>query len=323
MKFFPKLIFIKKGLIFIIRFFVILKTSLLFATTPLMPQDPYSDDSFNKIKDYYNISAGLPSYQLISRTEVVYETYKIQTIKLAINNFPDAVFVLKLPLVFNKPLPAVVLFSGYQTGAQAIQLVENLDSVVYVGFEYPWPMDVTLNSMKWNWKRIEVIPVLMAITLTWLSQSEIIDHQKINVVNVSFGNLFFPLAQRILNEQDIKMKAIIFGYGGVEISEVIGNQLKDKISAFELEMAKVIIQNQTWIFEPKYHLPYLKGDFLVVNGTEDEVFPRSSQQDLIKNLSFTPKIITLPGGHIQPDRTAIIKNFMNEVIKFLKEHNAI
>jgi hypothetical protein len=310
-------------LFIIFALFCFWKTSDLIAETPLMPKDPFSEESFDKIKDYYQIKNGLPTYQLTLQTEVAYEKYKLLTIKLAVKNYPDVVFVLKRPLNMDKPLPAIVLFSGFQTGAQAIQLVGDPDSVVYVGFEYPWPIEVSDQSLKWNWKRIEVIPILMAITLSWLHQSDLIDHQKINVVNVSFGNLFFPLAQRILNQYGIYSKSIVFGYGGVEISEIIGSHLQKKMSPFELEMTKVVIKNQTWMVEPKFHLSKLRGPFLVVNGEDDDVFPKISLQELIRNLSVTPKIKTLSGGHIQPDRTDVISSFMSEVTLFLKENNAL
>lgn len=314
-------------MIFVVRIFLslfIFSNALkVLAATPLMPQDPYPDVSYQLIKDYYQIQSGLPSYQLKEHSEVVYSQYKLTTVKLAVDGLPDVVFVLKLPLHVSKPIPAVVLFSGFQTGAQSLLLVEDSDSIAYVGFEYPWPMDMVNNVMKWDWKRVEMVPVLMALSLVWLYQHNIIDHQKISVVNISFGNLFYPLAQRILNDQGIFPKAVVLGYGGAEISEVVSSQLKNKISPFQLEMTKAIVQNQTWIVEPKFHLPHLHGPLLVVNGAEDEVFTSSSKQILIDNLTQTPKVINLPGGHIQPDRSDIIQKFMREVMVFLQENNAI
>lgn len=308
------------GLIILIGF---LRPISVKALNSLMPADPSSPSSYQTIKDYYQISGGLPAYQQISNDEIIYDHYKIRIIKLAVKNLPEVTFVLKLPLKWNKPLPAIVLFSGYQTGAQAIQLVDVPDSVAYVGFEYPWPLDISDQSAHWDWKRIEVIPVLMAMTLVWLNHQDFIDHQKISVVNVSFGNLFFPLAQRILGDQGFYPKATVFGYGGVGISEIIGNHFINKINSFELEMLKIMIKNQTWMIEPQYHLPHLRGPFLVVNGEDDNVFPRKSRQQLVNALSVAPKVVSLPGGHIQPDRPDLIQNFMKEVFLFLKKENAL
>ena len=111
--------------------------------------------------------------------------------------------------------------------------------------------------------------------------------------------------------------------GGAEISEIISHQLQNKINPLQLEMTKAIVKNQTWLVEPKFHLPHLQGPLLVINGAEDEVFSPASKQILIDNLTQAPKVITLPGGHIQPDRTDIIQKFMQEVMLFLKENNAL
>lgn len=302
---------------------IFISNSPLLAVTPLMPQDPYSNESYQLIKNYYQIQNGLPAYQLKEQSEVVYDRYTMQTIKLAVAGLPDVVFVLKLPLHISKPIPAVVLFSGFQTGAQSLLLVEDSDSIAYVGFEYPWPLDMVNNEMNWDWKRIEVVPVLMALSLAWLQKDDIIDSKKISVVNISFGNLFYPLAQRILNDQGIIPKAVVLGYGGVEISEVVGAQLQNKLNPVQLGVAKAFIKNQTWIVEPKFHLPHLKSPLLVVNGAEDEVFSTTSKQLLIDSLTQKSKVITLPGGHIQPDRPDIIQNFMGSVIQFLRENKAL
>lgn len=318
-----KIIAIKLLFCVFLPLLIFISNNLLLAATPLMPQDPYSNESYQLIKNYYQIHNGLPAYQLKEHSEVIYDRYRMQTIKLAVAGMPDVVFVLKLPLHISKPIPAVVLFSGFQTGAQSLLLVEDSDSIAYVGFEYPWPMDMVNNIMKWDWKRVEVVPVLMALSLVWLQQYDIIDSQKISVVNISFGNMFYPLAQRILNDQGIIPKAVVLGYGGAEISEVVGTQLQNKLNPIQLEITKAFIKNQTWIVEPKFHLPHLKSPLLVVNGAEDEVFSTTSKQLLIDNLTQKSKVITLPGGHIQPDRADIIQSFMGAVIQFLHENKAL
>jgi len=298
-------------------------TKVGLALTPTQPSNPYSDESFQLIKNYYLVNNQLPGFRVISNTQESFSTYKLQIVKLSVNQYPDVVFVLKMPLLISKPLPAVVLFSGFQTGAQAVQLVDDPKSVIYVGFEYPWPFNFSKQNAAWDWKRMESVPILMALTVLWLRQQAFIDQQKISIINVSFGNLFYPLAQRLLNEQGVFPKAIVFGYGGVEISEVIGHFLESKIGPWELALTKTLIQSQSWIFEPKFHLAHLNGPFLVVNGANDDVFPALSQQKLITGLPQQPQIVTIPGGHIQPDRPDLIRQFMNEVMGFLQKSDAL
>lgn len=288
-----------------------------------MPSDPSSENSFKVIKSFYDIESKLPNYKVDSIVVKTEANFNLQIVCLKVEKFPDVILTLKIPLVFTPPLSAIILFTGFQTGGEAVNLVGVPEHSIYVGFQYPWPIGGKENSIVWDWHRMEVIPVLMAVGMSWLHEQTFINPDKINVVNVSFGTLFYPLAQRILNDVNIYPKTIVFGYGGAEISEVIGNELKAKVNPFELELAKVLIRTQTWFIEPKYHLPHLRGPFLIVNGESDTVFPEASKELLINKLPDPKKIVTLPGAHIQPDKELMIKDFLNEVEKFFIENQAL
>lgn len=310
---------IDKGLYF--SFFLLFLSHAVAA--PPMPSNPYSEEAFQLIKNYYNIQSGLPHYQLKNIQSVEDSGVQVQTVRIGVEGYPDVVLVLKIPKNATQPLPAIVLFSGFQTGAQAVKLVNDPNSFVIVGFEYPWPIDFLSDTLKWDWKRMEVIPVLMAVALKWLHEQQFLDINKINVVSVSFGTLFYPLAQRILMDEKIVSRSTVFGYGGVNIADVVGNELQKFLGPGELLLAKLVVQSQTWFIEPKYHLQHLRGPFLIVNGVEDNVFPDSSKRELIEKLVDPKKIITVPGGHIQPDRPEIIQKFMSEVFTFLKETDSL
>lgn len=303
--------------------FIFLFDSFVIAAVPPMPKDPFSDEAFAAIKNYYQITDKLPEVEIKSAITKVNSTYTLQTVQLSVRGYPDVILTLKMPKVFTPPLPALMLFTGFQTGAQAVNLLGDPDNVIYVGFQYPWPIEPKGSSLRWDWHRMEVIPVLMSVAIAWLHRQPFIDNEKINIINVSFGTLFYPLAQRLLSDLDIWPKTVVFGYGGVEIAEVIGNELRKNLGTAELEVAKNLIRAQTWFLEPKYHLFHLEGPFLVVNGDGDTVFPQSSKEGLASRLPAPKKIVNLPGPHIQPDQKEVIQSFLREVEIFLKENNAL
>jgi hypothetical protein len=296
--------------------------SAMSHAVPAMPSDPYSDQAYQTIKDYYHLNETLPRFEV---EEVTFKTegdYQLQTVRIRVQGFPDAVLTLKMPHSFLAPLPAVVLFTGFQTGNQAVQLVGDPENVIYVGFQYPWPISYSTGSLLWDWHRMEVIPILMAVSLAWLNEQPFINSNKINVVNVSFGTLFFPLAQRILNNQGVFPRTTTFAYGGAGIDEVISHQLQGKLGPLELIATKTLIRSQTWFVDPTFHLRHLGGPFLIVKGSEDTVFPPIASQTLEKELRDPKTIITLPGSHIQPDKPELIRAFMFEVDKFLRANQA-
>jgi hypothetical protein len=315
---------IVKSHILLSAFFIVnLYTVIGQALVPSMPQEPASEEAFSIVKDYYQIARGLPSYQVKSIQTQDKTNYELQYVQIGVADYPDVKMTLKLPKIRKEPMSAIVLFTGFQTGDQAVNLVGDSGDSVIVGFQYPWPVSIANGVVTWNWERMESIPILMAVGLAWLNHQPMINPHKINVVAVSFGTLFYPLAQRILNAYGIYSKTAVFGYGGVDIPEVIGNELAKTIGGRETEFAKSLVRIQTWFVEPKYHLSHLQGPFLIVQGEDDTVFPNLSKQGLSDGLRGFRKTVILPGAHIQPDRPEIIKSFMEQVAIFLKEHQAI
>lgn len=295
----------------------------IHAMPPAFPSDPFSDQSYEIIKNYLNINGKLPNFYLESIQTTIESEFQLQRHQIKVDGFPDVVLVFKLPKNMNQKLPAVVLFSGFQTGSQSVNLIGNSNNMVFVGFEYPWPIDLSKGSSVWDWKRMEVIPVLMTVALVWLYQQNFIDAEKINVVSVSFGTLFYPLALRLLQDFGFSIRTSVFGYGGVEISEVIGNELQKSLGQTEVLLAKWVIKSQTWFVEPKYHLKHLRGPFLIINGSEDFVFPQASKEELFKSLPEPKKHVLLQGSHIQPDNPELINSFMQEIFKFYLENQSI
>lgn len=298
------------------------------ASPPLMPEDPSSPEAYSEIKSFLQIHQGLPQALLLSRTESLIDDgrFVLETVQLELSGYPPIVLTLKKPAQREQgsaPLPAVVLFTGFQTGDQAVDLVEPSEQIIYVGFQYPWPLDFQAHNIRWDWRRMEVIPVMMAGALLWLSEHPELDRTKINVISVSFGTLFYPLAQRILNDLGIRPRSIVFGYGGVDLPLIIGTALRKHMGPNEVEFAKVLIRTQTWFVDPQYHLRHLDGPFLVVLGSEDPIFPMASQDGLIERLMEPKKIVYQSGGHINPTNKELIQNFMAEVMTFLTETGSL
>ncbi len=293
-------------------------------TWPLPPADPSSLEAFNLIKKTYQIDDLLNNYKISKIESEINENFVIQTVHIQTSFTPEVVLVLKIP---NAPQiqkqSAVVLFSGFQTGADAIKLVEENNSSIFVGFQYPFPIDFKNASLNFNWDKLKVIPAMMAVALSWLHQQPFIDSQKINVVTVSFGSLFYPLAQRFLNEYNYYPKTTVIGYGGVDITGIILNHLKIKQGSFDEQVAKPLIHSQLWFLEPSYHIHHLRGPTLVVHAEEEKIFPIKSRNELNENLQEPKKIIILPGPHIQPDRPDLIKKFMSEVLSFISSNYGI
>lgn len=296
---------------------------------PQKPNNPESNEAFAKINSYYGVDAGLPLYSVKEISDQLKDNFIYRSVTLIIQspflrNQNELKFILKIPAVSSRAnLPAIAVFSGFQTGQEAVDLIDNQGENILLGFQYPMPLNLNGHQWSWEWSSFESIPLLMTVALHWLQQQSYIDSSRINILSVSFGSIFTPLALRWMQMFNINIKTTILGYGGGNIPLVVGNELKNYLGKNETEIIKILLTHQTWIYEPKYHVAQLKGTFLIIHGQEDQVFPAESIAIFDEKIISQKKIITLPGSHIQPDRKDLIDNFIKTVREFLVEQNAI
>jgi hypothetical protein len=179
------------------------------------------------------------------------------------------------------------------------------------------------HQWSWDWSAFESIPLFMTVALHWLQQQNYVDTNRINILSVSFGSIFTPLALRWMAQLNIGIRTTTLGYGGGDIPLIIGNELRNYFGKTETEIFKILLTHQTWLYEPKYHVANLNGNFLIVHGQDDKVFPAESIAIFDQKINAAKTIVTLPGPHVQPDRKDLIAQFVQKVHAFLIEQDAI
>jgi hypothetical protein len=317
---------------FLIKLFFLMLFQIHFVLAlPQKPQHPESESSFVTINNYYGLNQGLPHYSEILSTDTIKGDFIYRSVVLKIDSTllkenPELHLILKIPNQLPiKSLPVICLFTGFQTGEQSVDLIENPGQNILMSIQYPMPINKYGETYHWHWdwSAFEAIPLLMTISLDWLRNQSYIDSGRINILSVSFGSIFTPLALRWLAYFTIPVRTVTLGYGGGDIPLIVGLELQKYMGRTETEIAKILLGHQTWIYEPKYHTPYLDSDFLIVHGQEDQVFPNQSKAIFDQIRSSKKSIVYLPGPHIQPDRPDLILNFIAAVQNFLLAKQAI
>ena len=77
--------------------------------------------------------------------------------------------------------------------------------------------------------------------------------------------------------------------------------------------------------DPKENLPYITGNFLIINGKKDSLIPLESSS-LMQELTPLPKkIILLDGNHmgVGKQQKKLLKIIIEKTRKWLIENNAI
>jgi hypothetical protein len=154
---------------------------------PNKPSNPDSVEAFNQIISYYGIENSIPDYSVKQITDQVKDGFIYREVTLIIHSSllkdrNEIHFILKIPLYSTKLIfPAISLFTGFQTGEEAINLIENQGENILVGFQYPMPITQENHALSWDWSAFESIPLLMTVTVHWLQQQSYNDTQRISL----------------------------------------------------------------------------------------------------------------------------------------------
>lgn len=321
---------LKENKFFVLTVFIVIFNFYFSWALPKKPTHPENESSFSIINNYYGLENGLPLYSQVSTNDVQKGQFVYRKVKLKIENVilkdnPELQLLLKIPInSLHQAMPVIALFTGFQTGEQSVDLIEDQGENILMSIQYPMPLQQNHNyQWNWDWTAFESIPLLMTISLHWLQGQNNVDINRINILSVSFGSIFTPLTLRWLNHFGIRVRTVTLGYGGGDIPLVVGQELRKYLGSTETDIAKILLSHQTWVYEPKFHSPHIKGDFLIVHGQEDQVFPAESIAVFDQINSAEKVIINLPGPHIQPDRKDLILKFTETVKDFLITKHAI
>lgn len=253
-----------------------------------------------------------------------------ERIELTSKYFGDATLVKRRSLAKSEKKwatsaqPALFILSGIQTGAKTVGLLPEIPGVTVVSIEYPISADDTsINRMKEVTLLFPKIQQQTLMTYVWLSKLPEIDSRKITSINISFGSFIAPFSLRALADLGYVPYRTVFLFGGTTLGGFVEPYL-GTITAASNDRIDVSEFNKSLKgIEPAQHLKYLKGPFLVINGTDDEIIPASSSEDLQNLLPEPKEIFNLPTGHIDTDKPEVIEATLDKVIEWLNSEDAI
>jgi hypothetical protein len=224
------------------------------------------------------------------------------------------------PAGFNNSeqrLPVMFISSGFTSGMKTISLIPNPREWILIGYEYPTSFDQIADDLSQIPKSFRQVPGQLSLALLWISGQAWTSCDDLVYMNVSLGTLFAPISLAMAQDAGVRVSRTVFAFGGSEISPVLTNGLKDKIPEANIRMIAQLADTLTVLHDPKLHLPDLLGQFLVIRGEFDQVFPYESSQTLEQLLPMPKEIRVVSAPHIEPDRSDIIEQTMNEVLDWL------
>ena len=236
----------------------------------------------------------------------------------------------------GEKLPVLLVAAGFGTAQKLSPYIKEMGRMVVLTYQYPVPLEPERIH---EWLTPDIgnilnrVPGQVVAATQWLYDQSYVDSSRVNLFAVSLGTLFSPLAQRISQFYGRPFRSTILSYGGADMGEMASYWLQKEgarlgfLGEPELralgEMVRGRVNQWLRFLDPKHHLPFLKGDFLLIYGEQEEVFPPQvilSQ----KELTPTPKdVIWLPGPHVGLKRPDLIEPLLLTVGDWLGKRGIV
>ncbi|GIL16941.1 MAG: hypothetical protein BroJett040_06920 [Oligoflexia bacterium] len=299
-------------------------------TLPPSPQKIKSQEYLNLI--YQNLSLSEPLQQVtmipqspddsegtnLSRQRelhtIAFQHENVGTFKITVNGpkgFLDS----------NKKYPLLFVTSGFQTGAKTALLFHTRQDLIVVGYEYPSNISQIAKDPSLMLKTIRVVPGQIALSLKFLSEQKWVESRQLSALGISLGGLFLPVSLKLAEKIQVSVQSTIFAYTGTQIQSIIEYSMGKYLDENIRSLFGQLLQNILTLHDPSVHAPELTGRFLVIQGTQDQVFPTESTQSLFDLLPEKKELVKIEGEHIDLGRDKLIQQTIQVIENWLKKVN--
>lgn len=244
-----------------------------------------------------------------------YEDVIIET-----NDFGTIKFSISYPQNITKTEDVLILLDGLETGRKSLKYIPHLENYVIIGYEFEKKLhrlrqkDVLLHLPSTR-KAVLDVPFQIISIVKWVENQKWYSKKKPIIIGVSFGAMFVPAIFHLAEINNIKLGDGIMAFGGAGLYDIFYMNLKN-YKALRKPLAFLAAQIFKPI-DPIYHLPYIHGKFLIINGTQDENIPIIAAQRLQKLTPEPKTIINIDTKHLDPNRQEIINDVVEISLKWL------
>ena len=230
----------------------------------------------------------------------------------------------------SHPLPVLFILGGLETGFDSVQHVSDIGNNILVGYNWPinskLPKGISiLTESPSIYKGIYKSPGQIAKALEWVSNQSWAEKEKISLLGFSIGAIASPAVQHIIENRGLtNIGWTVLAYGGTNIGQLVNSNPNIK-PKWAKPLFGWIIQLLFNPIDPKEHLEYISGNFLLINGKDDEFIPKESSS-LMQKLTPSPKnIILLDGKHmgVGEKQKELLSIIIKETKMWLKQNGAI
>jgi len=220
-------------------------------------------------------------------------------------------------------LPVVIILGGLEVGKYTLKYIPDPGNNIIITYQYPYHPEYWYKG-----SAFEQIPIIRSSVLTvpsqvlslinWISYQEWADNNKMTVTGYSFGALFIPAIYRLAAQNSIPIKYGVIAYGGSDLYQLLVTNMTNfdqPLRSLFSWLAAISLRG----IEPAAHAPFMRAEFLVVNGTLDHQIPEDSWRELHSLIPEPKTIIILEEGHMHPRKVELTRRLVKLSHKWLIE----
>jgi pimeloyl-ACP methyl ester carboxylesterase len=218
----------------------------------------------------------------------------------------------------DRSLRALFLATGFFNGADSTLLLGTVADTVFVGFDYPYQINDIKRDPAKLLQTFRVTPGQIALSLKWISQQARLAPERLDAMAVSLRGLFLPAALHLAQEMNVNINQTVFAYTGADVKTILANNLRGQMPDFMAQILLATVPTINILNDPKLHLPYLNGSFLVVYSQDDQVIPQEASEQTFALLPNPKQQVILQGPHIDVGQAALIQQTKTAVMQWLR-----
>lgn len=244
-------------------------------------------------------------------------------------------FEIRGPGAAKAPLPALMVFGGFEHAAQTLDLLPRRADVITASFDYPF-RGTRRFSFPRSWVELPQLREAMRQTQAGiarlkevLAQDPRVDHRRIGIVGSSFGA---PIAiEAAARDPSIRYLVIVHGFADLkgELRFRLEQLLRERWGSAAPFLAWITAQITLSILRPPHPeegLSRLRPHqrVLIFEARNDEFISPSSKKALRLAARKSPaKVmwVSTEGGHVLPGAGSRIAEISSQIIDWIGQHS--
>lgn len=266
-------------------------------------------------------------------------SWRSETTELALSSGKKIVATLRIPERSKKnPLPALVIFGGFEEAGKVLELVSPTDPIILASFDYPFSAPRKL-SFPGSLVLLPQAKRMIHETLEgarllgeFLAKRADVDSEKISILGASFGA---PFAIVVASQSPEVYSSLVLIHAFADVPATASYRLKQVWEARYGIVARPIadaLVSTLWLYAnapnpTEAAEKLLPGQMvLVIEAEEDDMIPKASRQDMLNRIRRSSAEVaykSFPGGHLHPGAYAMIRDLMKEVTAWMFKKNIL